>query len=402
MNREKIKKESENWVGKGIISKEQAEQIISLYPKRDRSSALMSFAGLFIGLGFLTFVASNWSFVPNVFKMAILLFAMTIFYGAGFYVYHKKSVQAGTSFLVIGLLIFGAGIFLTGQMYNYLFFSALPFLLWSLAAFILYAIFKQPVLFIIAIAILTTGQLYSAGVYEQFDWRLGLLLVFGFGHYTYHYARAAFGYLFAFSFVIHAFVWTFAGGHPYYWLLFFFLLLYTFGDWLHRTPLRQPFWQVGIAGGFLIALFQVFFMTELFLWQDLERGWTFILIGLVALVISMALKMRNKDPEHFLDYTLFLPVVYLGVIDVLSLILLLVFSVGWLLIGYQQDKQEKILTGTISLLISTFAAYSHFAWDFMNKSVFFFTGGILLFMLSFFLERKRRSWRKKETGGANG
>lgn len=402
MNRERVKKESQKWIEEGFISKEQAEQIVSYYPKRERSFILMSFAGLFIGLGFLTFIASNWSGIPNGVKMAILLVSMIAFYGSGYYIYQKKFVNAGASFLIIGLLIFGSGIFLTGQMYNYLFFSALPFLIWSLAGFILYWLAKHPIIFTVSIAILTIGQVYSGMVYQQFNWWIGLLLLIGFSHYTYHHARKLYGYLFSFSFAVQALVLTFAEGFSYYWLLVFLLILYIFGDLTYRLPLRQPFWNIGLGGVFLIVLIQVFFTPEFLAWQELNPGWIFLIAWLVTIGFSVAIKVKNRDRDHFVDYILFLPVIYLDMVDVLSLILLFIFSIGWLLIGYQRDKQDKVLMGTISLLISTVAAYSHFAWDFMDKSLFFFIGGLLLFLLSFFLERKRRHMKNKETGGQIG
>lgn len=402
MNRERVKKESKKWIEEGFISEEQAEQIVSYYPKRERSFILMSFAGLFIGLGFLTFIASNWSGIPNGVKMAILLVSMMAFYGAGYYIYQKKFVNAGASFLIIGLLIFGSGIFLTGQMYNYLFFSALPFLIWSLAGFVLYWLAAHPIIFTVSIAILTIGQIYSGMVYQQFNWWIGLLLLIGFSHFTYHHARKLYGYLFAFSFAIQAVVLTFAEGFSYYWLLVFLLILYLLGDLTYRLSLRQPFWNIGLGGVFLIVLIQVFFTPEFLAWQDLDPGWIFLIAWLVIIGISVAIKVKNRDRNHFVDYILFLPVIYLDMVDILSLILLFFFSIGWLLIGYQRDKQDKVLIGTISLLISTVAAYSHFAWDFMDKSLFFFIGGLLLFLLSFFLERKRRHMKNKETGGQIG
>lgn len=402
MNRERVKKESKKWIEEGFISQEQAEKIVSYYPKRERSFILMSFAGLFIGLGFLTFIASNWSGIPSGVKMAILLVSMIAFYGAGYYIYQKKFVNAGASFLIIGLLIFGSGIFLTGQMYNYLFFSALPFLIWSLAGFVLYWLIAHPIIFTASIAILTIGQIYSGMVYQQFSWWIGLLLLIGFSHFTYHHARKLYGYLFALSFAVQALVLTFAEGYSYYWLLVFLLILYLLGDLTYRLPLRQPFWNIGLGSVFLIVLIQVFFTPEFLAWQELNPGWIFLVAWLVIIGLSVAMKVKNRDRDHFVDYILFLPVIYLDMVDILSLILLFVFSIGWLLIGYQRDKQDKVLIGTISLLISTVVAYSHFAWDFMDKSLFFFIGGLLLFLLSFFLERKRRHMKNKETGGQIG
>ena len=53
------------------------------------------------------------------------------------------------------------------------------------------------------------------------------------------------------------------------------------------------------------------------------------------------------------------------------------------------------MLGTVAFLFSTFNVYIQYAWDALNKSLFFFIGGVLLFLISFIFERQRRRLKKE-------
>lgn len=382
MNRDKLKQEAGNWVEKEIISEKQYEQILSQYPKKETGFLLVAFGGLFIGLGFLTFIASNWATIPDIGKMAIILVAMLAFYISGDIVYRKRSQRIGISFLSVGLLIFGAGIFLTGQMYNYMSYSATAFLLWSLAGVGLFAIYKSSSLFILSILITIIGQVYGSIVYNDMHIGLLLLFLFVFSHYTYHSARPLYGYLFSIGFIIQALVLAFTLQEGYYWLFIYFLVLYLLGDVVHKSALKRPLRSISLLSVFILGIFQVFFLSNSFVIDDIKAEALFFIIWPFLLTGSIGLKWWRKDKAHIIDLVLFVPVFYFGFGDMLVLLFLFVFSIVWLLIGYNEERIEKVNIGTVAFLVSTLLAYVHLAWDFLDKSCFFFVGGILLFVLS--------------------
>ncbi|WP_226037691.1 DUF2157 domain-containing protein [Aquibacillus saliphilus] len=401
MNRDSIKKEAQKWQEEGIINQQQMSQIVGRYPKRDRGFLLLTFAALFIGLGFLTFIASNWSFIPQIGKMAIILIFMVGFYISGEQVYRNKSKPVGLSLLVIGLFVFGAGIFLTGQMYNYMYFQATPFLIWALAGVLLFVFYQHATLYVVSIVITTVGQVYNAFVYSDFYFMLFLVLLLAFGHYTYHRARRLYGYLFACSFMIQTIVLIFAFGSEYYWVIVSSLVLYGLGSASNRQGISRPFRHVSLLAMFILCIFHIFSLGNSYFLNSIGFESAFLIVWIILFILASIIKIMKKEIINTIELVLFLPVVYLSFGDLLAMLMLFAFSLGILLIGYKEENYQKITLGTFAFLISTLLAYIHLAWAFLNKSLFFFLGGIILFILSFLLERKRRELKKDVKGGVN-
>lgn len=116
------------WEGKGIISRQQGDDILSLYelkrvegrPRMDMVKFLTVIGALFIGIGVIFFVASNWQKIPAMVKTGMLL-AVTIFtlYMGYLFTCEKKGFQnLGKSLLFLSCLFWGGSIALIGQIYN--------------------------------------------------------------------------------------------------------------------------------------------------------------------------------------------------------------------------------------------------------------------------------------------
>lgn len=330
MNQKVLKREVEQWRNEGIISEEQMQVILLRYAgKKNYPYLLLTFAGLFIGLGFLTFIASNWDGITDFGKMAIIIVALLTFYLGGNYLYHQFSVRLGVSFILIGLLIFGAGIFLTGQMYHYIFLSAVPFVVWSLAGLALFMLYPHASIFLMAILINTVGQLYSGMVYQEVSYILLILLIFGFGHYVYHQEKLLYSYLFAGSFAVQMLVLCLAEQQPYYWLCVFFLVLYLLSRLIHKQVLQRSFRHVGLITGFGLVVFQVFFLSESFWRNVLElNSWFFIVWG-ILFAGTVATGLIKQEKLRITDLALFLPVFLIPLADMAAMLLLFVFF-AWL------------------------------------------------------------------------
>lgn len=80
---------------------------------------IVTIGALLIGASAFSFVASNWQEIPRFVKVVILLIAMSGAYGAGWYMKIKSDFEkTGQSLILVGALIYGASIFLVGQMYH--------------------------------------------------------------------------------------------------------------------------------------------------------------------------------------------------------------------------------------------------------------------------------------------
>ena len=112
--------ESAVWTEEGIISEEQAESITSLYEVREHSlrKILLIAGGVLLGLGGVSFIAAHWHQFPKLMRVCVILSG----YLASLAVYAftgRSSTRTGRAFLLLGSVIFGAGIYLITRMYNY-------------------------------------------------------------------------------------------------------------------------------------------------------------------------------------------------------------------------------------------------------------------------------------------
>lgn len=132
----------------------------------------------------------------------------------------------------------------------------------------------------------------------------------------------------------------------------------------------------------------------------MECNFIFLTVWFVVFGLVLVEKIWRKAYFQLTEVALFLPIFYFPFGDMIAMLGLFIFSLGLLLYGYQVEDTNRIKIGTFAFLISTLIAYVHFAWAFLDKSLFFFIGGILLFTLSYFLEQKRRQIKqgnKEET-----
>ncbi|MFA6217789.1 MAG: DUF2157 domain-containing protein [Candidatus Omnitrophota bacterium] len=123
-----LQREVPLWEEKNIISKEQGDAVLSLYKlkrvvagkKMDMVKVLTLVGVIFVGLGVIFFVGSNWQRIPSLFRTAMLL-AITIgtLYAGYIFSYEKDGfVNLGKSLLLLASLFWGGTIALIGQIYN--------------------------------------------------------------------------------------------------------------------------------------------------------------------------------------------------------------------------------------------------------------------------------------------
>jgi len=177
----------------------------------------------------------------------------------------------------------------------------------------------------------------------------------------------------------------------FYWLIIFYLVLYLLSEVIPKEVLRAPLRYTSLLGIFAFNIYQANVLSRSWYNQEITLEVGFILVWVVLFGLVILLKVRKKAIYTYIDLVLFLPVVYImSTSSILTLILLFGFSLAWLFIGYNSEANEQIVLGTIAFLLSTFTAYIQFAWESMNRSLFFLIGGALLFTLSFLLESRRR------------
>ena len=134
-----LSRESETWVAEGIVSAEQAAAIRSRYadqredPRGSATTALAVIGAVAVGFGVIGFVAANWEELSHGVRLALLTAAVAGSYAVGFQLRDRTGSRprVGEALYLLGVLLFGASIFLVGQMYHVEAHDPLGLLLWA-------------------------------------------------------------------------------------------------------------------------------------------------------------------------------------------------------------------------------------------------------------------------------
>ncbi len=389
--------EARKWAGTGIISREQLQKIYSLYKNPQKAveakhfnmvSIIAIFGSLMVGAGIILFFAMNWSTIPKAVKVFSILAALAASYHIGYTMKFSKAtfLNVGGALIFLGAIIFGAGIFLIGQIFNINSHWPNAFLYWALGivAFA-YLTQSKPVMYLS----LLTASFYVGS--ETFYW---------------------FNFLDRYYNISYAFFLIFLSlGIAYYML----------GN-LHEKKgsirmLRYPF---HLIGSFLIMLAAYLFsfkwfgkandygystganaMSVLFS----SRFWIiYLAVTLIAIIfIFISFKYRDtKDRTEFHEalylglLLVFTPLVVLfskinfWLIPITFNIILFLLIVGSVYLGYAKREKTLVNLGMIAFGVAIFSRYIEYLWDVLNGYLFFIIGGVLLIVLAIILEKNRR------------
>jgi len=123
-----LRRELPSWEEKNIITAPQADAILGLYKltrakpreKMDMVKVLTLVGAIFVGLGVIFFVASNWQRIPGHMRTGmLLLITLSTLYAGYLFNYEREGfTQLGKSLLLLASLFWGGTIALIAQIYN--------------------------------------------------------------------------------------------------------------------------------------------------------------------------------------------------------------------------------------------------------------------------------------------
>jgi len=80
---------------------------------------IVTIGAILIGVGIFSFIAANWQEMTKVIKVSIIVIAMIASYTGGWFLREKWHYKkTGEALLLLGAIIYGAGIFLVAQMFH--------------------------------------------------------------------------------------------------------------------------------------------------------------------------------------------------------------------------------------------------------------------------------------------
>ncbi|WP_042346518.1 DUF2157 domain-containing protein [Bacillus massiliigorillae] len=298
-----------------------------------------------VGIGFLTFIASNWSALSALVKYLFIFFGVIGFYVAGRGT-ENSLPRTARSFYYLGGFLFGAGIFLVGQTFHLGGAVYTAFLFWAVGIIPLAYYLKDRVVLGLAIIFLL---FYSLQIYGQGELPLALLVIVPLIYYINHttmYKSSA----------------------------LFFLNSILLTHFLHSA-----LWHFGV-NQFVIVLL-LFVLGIIICWRafaaykEAMSTFGYILHGVYGIVLTM--------PSVW-EYV-FSP----AVSQILAIIFAIIYGLSIILL-----IRKGILLPIVILcgLITRF--YIDISYDFLPKSLFFILGGALLIIFGIWFERSRRGETK--------
>lgn len=396
MNLSKLEKEGRKWVEDGIITQEQLASITNRYSKQDANVLVVLFAILLTSLALLTFIFSDWAQVAHLSRVIIILGFTISLYIFGDQLYSRKQILYGISFIILGYVGFAASLFLVINNYEVVLYNSWPFVLLSLVGLGLYIIYTHLLLFYLSIVILTFGQLFTEFSYTTYSYALLAILIIGFGHFVIRHANKLLAYLFGISLVINLLSLALSFEGYYYWFIVYMFAFYLIAHFIPNEVLSKPFKLLSLGSMFIYNMFQATWLQDGYYQDEIELSGLFLVILLILVAFMIIIKRVTFKTIDYIYLLLFIPTIYLPYASLITILILFTLSSALLIVGYQHERHQLITYGTVAFLLSTLTVYIEFAWNVMNKSLFFLIGGLILFSFSVLLEKNRRKLKEKE------
>ena len=114
-----LNRELDLWCEEKILTEAQAEAVRGIYapPKGYFSQMILILGVMLIGLGILSLIAANWMDFPRPMRVALLVGGYLLSTAAAWRI-EAENPRMSRALLLLGLFIYGAGIFLSAQMFH--------------------------------------------------------------------------------------------------------------------------------------------------------------------------------------------------------------------------------------------------------------------------------------------
>lgn len=326
----------------GIITEEQFQDIMSGYKENEGLNfikVVVSVGALLIGLGILSFIASNWEYMSKMLKVVIIISALG---GALFTSYKTEQEYPKTSkaFLYLSTLIYGAGIFLIGQIFQLGGTLSDAFLLWTLGVIASAFMIKDKVVIVFAHIL---AFVFIANSFNQNIIIFGCIIVV-----LFYLLNKFFNHL--------SFITFFSNIISLFFLLYILIYLE-----LDAAIVTGIFFIIGLCMYYIKHRFNV----HVFKLQGL------IIIGISGLILTIdeiwrdILNMNNAE------------------------VIAIVFGIC-LVIYLLSLVKKQLLIPLVFTCAVIMRYYFDTLYDFLPKSMFFILGGSILLAFGVYFERVRK------------
>lgn len=334
-----LSNELDFFVEQDLLPPAQKDSLLGLYEIKGGLNfvrIILLLGALLVGLGILSFIASNWQVMTKVSRFGLILISFVGFQMAG-YKLTNPYPKLARSLTYISVFIYGAGIFLIGQMFNFGGHFTQAFLLWAVGILPLAFFTKDTLLHVFIHGLLLVYINGYAGLNQYPLVALVLCPLLYYGTTT----------------IGNAPLLTFMNN-----LIAFNLLGYTL-HYYHMAPELITLCFFGL--GLVLHLIPPKFNPVIFKLQGI------LMLGIAGLILTF----RDVWSDYaFANINIYFTLVFLALI--LALI------------------RKGNLIALIFFCLTILRFYTDTFYDFMPKSLFFITGGVMLLGFGYYFEKQRQ------------
>ncbi len=347
-----------------------------------------AFGAVVTWLGFILLLAANWDTISDMMKTFLMIWVTALSYIAAYWWTYKdlNYPKTGQALFLLGSMLYGASIFLLGQIYNLGGTFASALLIWAIPTIWLAYTTEFVTLFLLGIILI-----YSYIFAELIDG-------FGFSGFVISNIFIAIGY---FSLTILRYhrgiysrfssILSWTGGASILWGLFSYTFLdfwkYGGESWYTNQDFQTTMWILFaiIWLGIVAIVIDLIRKSKLDSTSDIP-----LLLGLIPIGLIFFYTLNN--PVSYTGYStfsgdymsLYIPTILMNILY-LAILSLMIY------LGVRRDNRGIVNIAMIYLALYLFGKYLAFAFDSkIDGAYIFIGGGIACIILTILIEKVRR------------
>jgi uncharacterized membrane protein len=394
MSHKFLETESPAWVAEGIITAAQRERLLARYPPEAvQAVGLLPLLGsILVGLSALSVVAANWQSLPTTVRLGLLLGSLLAAYAGGEYFLRRGNRRLGHGLVGLGLVLFGVSIILTSQLYQLVGYDVSGLLAWVVVGVLLSYVYNSQPLALLPIVIGAAVQTYCTQALGLFSYATMGLVALGGGYRWWRRPDTLVASVLAVGLLWQAALWVALSHSKITWFFIPAMLVYAAADWHRNRPAARALQGPPLVAAYLFALGLALF-GETDQYAGLLRPPVLAYLGALAALVALSVAGKRQQGRlaSLPDWLLLLPGFYLpgGLpLAIATLVVLYAHAGSVLARAHRSGEAEQLTLGTVLFVVATMVAYFKLTWAFLDKSLFFLIGGVLLLSLSWYLRRR--------------
>ena len=403
------------WVGREIISQQQADKILTLYPARSSVSwgkmLISAFGAVMIGLGVILLFAYNWDEMSRFAKMGVILGVLGLTHLFAYRAKLQSKYGLSESLFVLATMLFGAGIWLVAQVYHLDEHYPNAFLLWSSAALIFAWALPSLAQAVMAVLLILVWHMVEVFDFHNATDHALILILLGVFPLIWILRSPLLAKMASASFLVSLSLTTLTVDEH---LPATVILMAASGFIFigHLTAhLKQPLQHIGeeLAKPAYLAYIVILFLLSFHdLTDDLlrvrfdgiaEYFYFYTALAFSQLMFLLLLFKRIFNPVIFAIELTLLVCLYPAILSLfydvqaealIFNVLLLILAVGLIVEGSRKADKQKMIWGSLILSLLVFARYTDLFDSLISRAIAFLLVGAGLFIAGNIYNRNRQ------------